>query len=171
MYETSRIIEIGYIITDNNLNKIHESSHIVNNDVDINNSFIHGITNKLVESDGITMRVFFTKFYNDLTRFNVIKIISHNIHFDRNILLSEIIRFHKNKIITRHNKLDYKFVKDIAFECTMMIGKRFLKMKKNPKLIVLHKILNNLDIEQQQTHRALDDVQLCYECYKLMFNI
>ena len=38
-----------------------------------------------------------------------------------------------------------------------------LKLEYYPKLVILYKKLNNCNIVQ--THRAIDDVELCANCY------
>ena len=54
-YDTSRMIEIGYIIYDNEKNRLKKISHLIkhHDDIKINNSKIHGITQNHINKKGI----------------------------------------------------------------------------------------------------------------------
>jgi DNA polymerase III epsilon subunit-like protein len=169
-YDSSRVIEVAYIITDEHFNTLCTSSVLINNSVNVTNTFIHGISNNMIKQDGVSMRHFLNTFKRNIQKYNVTKLISHNIHFDRNILLSEIYRFNTQQIQTRSCQYDDNFFKCLPYECTMFLGKYYLNIKKYPKLVNLHKELSNLDEPQHQTHRALDDTRMCLDCYKKMKN-
>ena len=91
-YNPSRIVQISYIITDSELNKLEESDTIIKADnFKIKNSSFHGITDLISETKGIPFVEFANSFYNSLDHVNVI--IGHNIDFDINVLLSELFRY------------------------------------------------------------------------------
>ena len=75
--------------------------------------------------------------------------------FDTNVILSECHRYDITSLI---NKLS-----TTRKECTMAIAKDKFNMKRNVKLIDLYKYFNNNKIKQ--LHRAIDDVELCANCY------
>jgi DNA polymerase III epsilon subunit-like protein len=153
-YDTSRIVEIAYIITDINGNIIKEYTNLViPYDYDILNSKIHGITMFDAISNGIELNDVFDEILKDLVDINTI--VAHNISFDENVLLAECYRHNKVVIIQeimKKNKL-----------CTMAMGKKYMKQNKNPKLVELYKYLFNKDVVGN--HRALVDTKLCMECF------
>lgn len=160
-YDSSRIIDIAYIIYDNDGNKIKENNYLIKpENFTIDNSEIHGITYEQALNDGKNIKEVFEEFYNDLNEYNVDSIIAHNINFDVNVILSECYRMnykHLINIILKINK-----------ECTMDIGKNYMKSNKNPKLINLYQFLFSKDIVQE--HRALSDTKICAECYYKMID-
>ena len=91
---------------------------------------------------------------------NVDTIISHNIGFDINILLSECYRLEHNELIDN--------IENRKKKCTMRLGKKYMNYHKSPKLIELYKHLFNKDIIQE--HRALIDTEMCKDCYFGMKN-
>lgn len=155
-YDMSRMIELGYLITDDVGNKIKEKSFIIKPEgFVIKNSNIHGITMEKALAEGIHIREALEIFYEDLQ--TVDKIIAHNMNFDKHILLSECYREYRADVpLTRK-------IKKIAKQCTMIMGQQKLNTDRGPKLVALHKAIFNK--EQTQEHRALSDVYLCYECY------
>jgi DNA polymerase III epsilon subunit-like protein len=157
-YNNSRIIEIGYIIYSETGEEILKRNFLIKpKNFEIKNSDIHGITNEMVNTDGININDMFMFFEDDLK--TVKTMVCHNIKFDYNVLLSECYRYKKYILIDK--------IKNLDKECTMLMGKVFLKQKKNPKLQILYSHFNK-DIEIIQTHRALDDSIMCANCY---FNI
>tara|TARA_B110000037_G_C17085172_1_gene491692 strand:- start:1233 stop:1823 length:591 start_codon:yes stop_codon:yes gene_type:complete len=156
-YNKCRIIEIAYIIhsvVDNCVIKEY-SKLIIPDKFIINNSRFHGITNEMCEKDGITMNEMLDIFTDDIKKYNVGNIVSHNIKFDFNILLSEMYRYNYNEL--------YNKCSSYNIECTMKKGKYLMNTYKYPKLTELYYYLFNKNYSQ--THRALDDVKICYKCF------
>jgi len=151
-YDSSRIIEIGYIIC-NNTEIIKKVDNLIKpNNFTINNTNIHGITHEQAENEGKSISDVLDILYNDLDL--VETVISHNSLFDINIILSECHRIN-HKLF---NKLNSKIIK-----CTMKLGKEFMKSEKYPKLTELYKFIFNQEIIQE--HRALSDSIICKDCY------
>jgi DNA polymerase III epsilon subunit-like protein len=158
-YNNARMIELGYLITDDVGNIIKEQSFLIKpNGFVINNSNIHGITTEKATNEGVDISHALETLYADLQ--NVELLICHNINFDKHILLSECYREYRNEVDI------IKKIKKIKKECTMEIGKSKFNLNKPPKLVELYKQI--FDKEPKQEHRALSDVYLCYDCY---FNI
>jgi DNA polymerase-3 subunit alpha len=156
-YNNSRVIELGYIVCDKNNNIIKQkSSLIIPNEYDIKNSDIHGITTDEVIKNGKDIQIVLSEFYNDLITCNTI--ISHNILFDINVLMSECYR---NKCYDL-----FEEIKNVKKECTMYLGKKNMKSFKSPKLEELYEYLFNKKIKIE--HRALSDAIICKECYYTM---
>lgn len=151
-YDSSRVIELGYIIYENKVEICRKSSLIKTMNVNIENSHIHGITNKMVNKSGKNIITVLREFEKDI---DGCVLIAHNVQFDTNVILSECHRYDITSLI---NKLS-----TIRKECTMAIAKDKFNMKRNVKLIDLYKYFNNNKIKQ--LHRAIDDVELCANCY------
>ena len=161
-YDKSRIIDIAYIIYDENNVKVKEVTSLIKPDgFLIENTDIHGITFENAMNYGLNIKDILQEFYIDLCEYNVTTIISHNINFDINIILSECYRLKFNDLINTILKINK--------ECTMNIGKNYMKSNKNPKLIVLYEFLFHKEIIQE--HRALSDTKICLECYFKMTNV
>jgi|TARA_B100000768_G_C11229743_1_gene354520 DNA polymerase III epsilon subunit-like protein len=156
-YESSRIIEMGIVITNNDGETIVEYSSLVKP-----NNFgsllpiitkITGITNSNINSEGIPIREVFDVLKKHLS--GIGKIISYNIGFDMNILLSELHRINDTEMIDMINNIDH--------ECAMELSKQVLKLDKFPKLCNLYKDL--FKKESKQEHRALSDTHICKDVY------
>ena len=158
-FENARMIEIAYLLIDENTKVIHkEASFLINksyNRSPITNHHIHGITDKLIEEEGVNITTVFEELYNDLI--NVHTIVAHNMDFDIKILLSEIYRNYSES----KNLLGQLYSKN--WNCTMKQGLKYMKVKKFPKLLELYKHIFNE--EWEQSHRAFDDARVCAKCY------
>ena len=169
-YKTSRIIEIAWIIIEikednESINKpIHiltkKSFLIYPKDFVITNTIIHGIDMENVLTNGLFMENVLKEFEKDLDLFNINKIISHNIEFDYNILLSECYNNNSKSLIDKLNSIKKR--------CSMYEGRKKMNVSKFPKLTELYNYLFNEDI--QQKHRALNDTELCMKCYLKLYD-
>lgn len=159
-YDNSRMIELCYIIADQEGKvKTSYSTLIYPDGFNIDNSDIHGIQEEDLIETGADIDDVFDKFEKDLM--DVSCIVSHNIDFDINILLSECYRYHRVNLI--------KLINDKNIMCTMKMGRKYMDVKKNPKLVELYE---NLFCEKvDQKHRAQDDTQLCMKCFNKMSDL
>jgi DNA polymerase-3 subunit alpha len=157
-YANARVIEIGYVIVnDDDGTVLKKVNHLtIHQDVlEIKNSHIHGITTEKMMLEGIKFEIAIDEFFMDLK--TVDTIVSHNMAFDYNVLLSELYRkYNKSKLVISemYRKKQY---------CTMINGQSYLKLNRWPKLVFLYKDIFGEDWEQ--THRALDDAEICSRCY------
>ena len=154
-YDNSRIIEIAYAIIDNKKNILKKhSSLIIPDDFKIENTEFHGITEKMCKDEGVPMELLLKELKDDIMKYNVNTIISHNVKFDLNILISECYRYLHTlgKILCKCNKF-----------CTMENGCHIMGVRKWPRLEELYEYIFKKKIKQ--THRALSDVEYCLECY------
>ena len=152
-YDNARMIELGYILYSATGEKIKVVSSLINLDIDINNTHIHGITRLECKERGENIEKVINTFYNDLKL--VSSIVAHNIMFDYHIILSELYRINRTDVI--------KEINNKILLCTMKIGQDKLKLTKRPKLVELYYILFSEKLEQQ--HRALSDCESCASCY------
>jgi len=157
-YENSRIIEIAYAIIDNKTYILEKcDSLIIPDGFKIENTEFHGITEKMCIEDGVPIEVILNELKDNIEKYNVNNIISHNVKFDANILISECYRYNKSlaKRLYKCNKI-----------CTMENGSLFMGTRKWPKLEELYEYIFKKKIKQ--THRALSDMDYCLECYVKM---
>lgn len=167
-YNSSRIIEIAYIIYDVNNKKVKSFSSLVRSKyIKIENTEIHGITKKECNDKGMKLSEIFSHLIDDLDDCNTI--VAHNIKFDFNIILSEIYRdiYNTNDTINEQCMLQFagKLNKMVQV-CTMAMGKNYMQSTKFPKLTDLHEYLFNEKFTQK--HRALSDTEYCAKCYYKM---
>jgi DNA polymerase-3 subunit alpha len=156
-YENSRLIELGYSIYSIDKVKISDTCNLVKPDTfTITNHHIHGITHQMASTKGLPINVVLNILDKEIDYVGAI--VGHNIMFDVTIILSECYRYGFTNLL---NKILQK-----ELICTMKMGKQYLKIPRGPSLAVLHRTLFKKYITQ--THRALDDVNLCAECYFYM---
>ena len=133
-YDSSRIIEIAYVICTYDGNVIKEySSLITPNNFTIENTAIHGITTKDAIEKGVSIENVLDDLNSDLDL--VDRIVAHNIKFDINNILSECYRANKEYIIQNINSKSQI--------CTMVMGKQFMNIVKFPKLVDLYSFIFN----------------------------
>ena len=151
-YDSSRMIELAYIIYDSNNNKIKEFNKLIKpNNFIVTNTEIHGITNEMLNEQGESINDVLNELNKDLQTVDVI--IAHNMIFDMNIILSEASRNNQKTLInTIFNKQK---------KCTLRYSFDFFK--KRLKLTKLYEQLFNNEIIQE--HRALSDVKMLIDCY------
>ena len=155
-YEKSRLIELGYVIFSGENKKISEYDNIIHStEFTINNDDIHGITNVMASEKGKKIDDVLEQFNKDLD--SVELIVGHNIMFDISIILSVCYRYKKSSLI---DKLRAK-----PFVCTMRAASKMFGRFIN--LQTLYRSLHNKYIVQ--THRALDDANMCADCYLALF--
>lgn len=155
-YDTSRLIEIGYVIYDKSDNgeweAIKEVSMLVYPDgFKINNSHIHGITQENAASNGIPLSEALELFHKDVK--NVSRIVAYNADFDYNVIMAEAHRIKAKTLVAT--------LKTKKIICAMKLAKSKLNVS-HIKLIELYRRL--IDENAEQKHRALFDVHMTAEC-------
>lgn len=166
-YANARLIELGYYLLDNENKVVDKGYFLINVDFDIKNSDIHGITNEHTRN-GTSLVDVLNIFYVLVVNADVL--IAHNISFDLSIIASESHRCGLNDL----GNMLMGFISEGKTFDTMKVGhnliKNFIKLfapnvgwVKYPKLCELHEFL--FKEKAVQTHRALDDVRMCYDCY------
>lgn len=155
-YNFARIVEIGYIIVDENNTIIKKYNKFIKPiDFKYNKLPCNDITPKMLE-DGIVILEALYEFSQDIKLCNTL--ISHNINFDKNILLAECYRCDEQFGIRNHILNNMKYI------CTLQMARN--KNYKSVNLISLHEQLYQNKIIP--LHRALYDAELCYDIYKAM---
>ena len=159
-YESSRIVQLSYMICDDNFNEIIIKDFIIKrNNFDINNSEFHNITNE-ISDNGSDFMIVANEFYKDLQMSTII--LAHNAMFDINVLKSELYRNNLDEII---EELEKKVI-----ICTMQHTKLLVNAKnkygkiKNPSLAELYYYACKENINNQ--HNSKYDVINLYQSIK-----
>jgi len=157
-YDNARLIELAYILLDDDLNVIKSFSSLSKTGVKIPNSNIHGITEEMCKN-GTDISSLLQTFLFDFNKCDVV--IGHNIEFDVKIIQAEIFRLNSQ----RKGKNDLNLVeKGKTFYCTMKKSFENLKLKKWPSLKDLS--LTLFPTVNFEFHRALKDAEVTLKCYK-----
>jgi DNA polymerase-3 subunit alpha len=163
-YDTARIIQLSFIVTDVDFNMTEIQDYTIKREgFSIENHSFHGITNE-ISDDGVD----FTEAIDNL--FECLKktthIITHNIAFDINVILSELFRRKRFDII--------KEIKKKELLCTMRHCKNIVKIinkygkNKNPSLNELYVYCFKENIEK--AHDAKYDVLNLHKVIKKMYD-
>lgn len=151
-----RIVQLSWLIADDNGNIEKELDHIVSVDFKIPStaSRIHGITNKISKEKGIPIIDILSLFLSDLG--GVEKLVCHNVDFDLTMVKSELFR----------NNLTHDF--DLPTFCTMKKSTLFCKLPGNrgykwPRLEELYSICFNKKLKN--AHNAIEDVRATYKIF------
>lgn len=155
----ARMLSICWIITHNN-NIIEQSYYIIKPDgflIPQSSIDIHGITQEQADVQGVSISIVLDMIKEKASKLG--SIISHNIDFDKLILMGELYRYGYHDVI---EELDKKH-----FICTMKKGKEYMGGRKFPKLSELYRHLYGEDIKN--AHNAQYDTFYCYKCYLKMF--
>ena len=160
-YDSSRIVQISWLVADKYLNIVHTRDFIIKRDgFEITNSEIHKITNEISESQGKDLKMVLSILEKDLEQSQYL--IGHNIDFDYHILLNHFYRVEdENDIIT--------YLENMYKVCTLESSMEILNLKKYPSLIKLYEMLFEKNFENP--HNSMNDVLACYECFKYLIKI
>lgn len=167
-YNKSRILEVGFIIYDENFNihykynKLRKPEDFTFGPQPLKYSYgekkgqnINDIDLNICKTNGIAIQKIFDDMLNAIEKYKVCAILAYNIRFDINVLLSEVCRI-------RHYKMGH-MLETITKYCIMEYGKQYLSETyyNNAKSgfkygaeIVYNKLYNT---NEKELHRALDD--------------
>jgi DNA polymerase III epsilon subunit-like protein len=180
------IVQFSYIIYDTEIDTIIKlkdyiikvpDSLVISEDV----SKIHGITNEISFSKGVSITGVLDEFFHDFG--DVDHIVGHNVLFDINMIKVELNRLqldvlyaNKNSIYQEYlnllinSKNMYCTMKESIDLCAIETKDKFGRnYNKFPKLIELYQKL--FQISPSNLHNSLNDVIVCLRCFmKLKYN-
>lgn len=165
-YDKSRVVQIAIIGVDRDYNKLYECEFKVK-DVDdlMDSTRFHGITEEILERDGVLFKDIITDIKNVLT--DCEGFIAHNADFDMNILCSELIRRGYQDIAeTIYKKPLYCSMKRFKNE----IGIKNAYGIKYPSLTEFYKWVFGTDAEIKNAHDAMGDTTALIECLQEIKN-
>jgi DNA polymerase III epsilon subunit-like protein len=159
-YNASRIVQISWNIYDSDNEELSSKNYYIRPDnFRVMNSEFHGITESMLEDDGVEISVALNDLYDDLV--TVEKIVAHNLNFDMHIIQSECYRYNLDHI---SEKLD-----GMNAYCTMLESINILKIPmkyrgyKFPSLSELY--THYFDTAFEGAHNSKYDVLACAKCY------
>jgi DNA polymerase-3 subunit alpha len=163
-YNTARIVQISFIVTDKDFNLTESQDYTIKREgFTIENDKFHGITNE-ISDNGVDFTTAIDKLYEAIKK--TTHIITHNIAFDINIILSELYRRKRFDIIAELKK------KELL--CTMKHCKNIVKIinkfgkNKNPSLNELYVFCFKENIEK--AHNSKYDVLNLHKVIKKMYD-
>ena len=153
-----RMVQIGWILYDNEGNKIESNDYIIkpeNFTIPTESSRVHGITTERAMREGVSLIEVLNQFNELVGRSNYI--VAHNISFDEKILGAELLRTNIKSSFNNKRKL-----------CTMKLATDYCKIPgmygyKWPSLSELHIKLFNEDFEE--AHNASADISATAKCF------
>ena len=178
------IVQFSYIIFDSETNrivKIKDCIIRVPDSVTISeeNSNIHGITNEISLTRGVSLQPVIEEFFEDI---NIVDhIVGHNVSFDINMVKvelnrllldrDEVVKFHKYLTVLNESNNIYCTMQESIEFCAIEMKDKFGRpYKKFPKLIELYKKMFN--VTPNNLHNSLNDVIVCLRCFmKLKYNV
>ena len=146
------ILQLAWILYDTETNSCEENDFVLKVPVQIKNSSIHGITQQKSEN-GYAIAEIIEIFLEDLHKCDLL--VGHNLQFDMHMIEIELFR------LGLEDEIDMLYSK--RYFDTMRKGKKYLKVKKFPKLQELYTKLFNKNF--QNAHNALYDVKATLQCY------
>lgn len=149
------IVQISWIIYDMDNDKVIDmKDYYINIDYKMPENVIkiHGITDEILKKKGKPLEYMLPSLVTALKSCDVI--VGHNIDFDINMIRSNMIRY---------NNIDIFGVIDIDTYCTKKESKKYLNVKKYPKLVELHERL--FQQNPKNLHNSFNDVLVTLRCY------
>jgi DNA polymerase III epsilon subunit-like protein len=162
------IVQISYIITDENYTMKKEFDKIINTGTIISNytSMIHKITTEISRTKGVPFKSLLEEIKKDLL--GVRTVYTHNAAFDIGVLV------HNLEEIQRYDMVDLVESKQVV--CTMKTFKEYVDARdindkqKKPKLEEFYRKVFGKNIPQNEQHNSLYDTRYLYyavrETYK-----
>jgi DNA polymerase III epsilon subunit-like protein len=153
-----RIVEIAWILSDENGNELEVFSSILKNDnfsIPIDASKIHQITDEIANTKGRERIEVFKQFADVISKAQTL--VAHNIEFDFKVLHSEFIRYGIKSGLYKINKA-----------CTKELSTDYCKLPGNygykwPKLEELFRKVFGKEL--LSAHSASIDVKACKDCF------
>lgn len=162
-YESSRIVQITWVISDNEPNKQIERTFIIKPD---NYSVVnpkHNITDKIANMFGVSRNYVFDMLSSDLM--DVSYLVSHNLPFYYYILLSELHRTGHNDL---YNKIEQMETISVAHMATDILKIEGVHGNKLPSLGEMYKFCFNRDLNR--TNNTKQDIHYVIECFYYFLN-
>ncbi len=161
------IIELGYYVTDKNLNILKKKV-----------ALIKDIAKKIYPKQevytlndlqkGESWNGVFDEFLDDIKTVN--RAVAHNLEFDKTVII-----FSSKKMVSSEKIQLFEDIINKIGICSMKTTTKFCKLSKTgngakyggykwPSLKELYEKLYG--VSPEQSHKALDDVELLYQCYR-----
>lgn len=170
MYNMCRLVQFSGIIYDFDINEtLAEFDYTIKPEgFVITNSNIHGITTDIANTNGIKINTLFEKIIELFQKYNISKLVGHNVTFDINVTMSEMFRYMKKNqlvnfpILRKIEKLPYFCTMKNTVEICKLPFKNNNKRFKYPKLGELYQyVFGNMP---ENLHNSMNDAIYTLEC-------
>jgi DNA polymerase III epsilon subunit-like protein len=173
------IVQISFILYDSISKKMIECcDYIINckNDfkIPIESTNVHGITEEISKTKGISIRKALQKFYDTVRKANYL--VAHNLQFDDKMVQVEFMRLGLDGQMLMSEKNLNRLEKYCTMKHSRNLCKILTKSKKgktyykNPKQSELHEHL--FGTTPENLHNSLNDILVCLRCFvKMKFTI
>lgn len=162
-YDSSRIVQLSFMLCNENFETIEIKDYIIRVDFQIGNSDFHGITNEISTTHGVLFSQAIDEFYRMLQ--TVSHVIAHNLDFDFNIILNELYRIDCfqviNELLTKQKFCTMKRTKEI-------VGAMNRYGLKDPNLGELYKFA--LGRSMENAHNSKYDIINTHQALKTLIN-
>ena len=153
-----RLVQLAWILTDENGNRIHTGNQIVKPDgfvIPADAAKVHGISTQRAMSEGIPLNEVINQFKAVLDIATCI--VCHNVEFDKKIVGAEMIRLGMRDEVGKKRGF-----------CTMLSSTDFCRIRgiygyKYPKLQELYRKLFDEDFDD--AHNAMSDIEATERCF------
>lgn len=164
-HEKNHIVQLSYLILNQEFNPVIKKDFIIYVEEEITNSHIHGITSELSHLSGIHIDNALNQLWYDVRGWeSQICIVGHNIEFDLKFLLSEVERV-GHKPLKNFLSCEDRFCTMLYSTDICCIPNKWNTGNKYPKLEQLYEFLYNNSFNGTY-HNAMDDVIATSECFK-----
>lgn len=152
-YDSSRMVSISWTISNlKNKKKVSRKDIIIPIDFKIPNADIHNISENFAYCLGINLNDALTILNNHIKKHNVKYIVSHNLSFHLNILLSEIFRNNKHSELLNN-------INNLEKICIGNKSKKILKLPlKSPYVIDKYKMPNIDELYMYCCKEKIEDI-------------
>ncbi len=159
-YDNARLISLAYIIVDGKNNTLMEpkqlfvkpTGFIIPEDI----TELTGITNEYAKKNGKCLKNVVTEFENDIKKYKVKHLVSHNVNFDKYILMNSALR--RNWV---EDSLLFLLENEMKYKCTM----RIIDEKTGNFQKLGDCVRDILKEEPSELHNALNDMLYCKRIY------
>jgi DNA polymerase III alpha subunit (gram-positive type) len=161
-YNKHKIIEIAYIILDENLNEICRNSSLIQVEPNITDVY-----DKNLYEQAVNCNTTFNDFIkNNLQMFECKTFVAHNVNFDKNFLLHNLQKLIECDKVLQNNYIESlkQKLNNMNEYCTMKNFNNIHKRTKWTSLIYAYKFYFNIAFED--AHRAMNDTIACMEVFK-----
>lgn len=157
-FDSARLLSISWLILNEENEIVQKKTYYIkpdNFEISQESIYIHGLSKDFLNLNGLTIQEVFLVIHGILLKYNIVRLIAHNIDFDINILRSELYRYEFGITLKKLN--------NIQLYCTMYGSQSKMNVRKWPKLSEAYKFFYSKEITN--AHNAEYDTLHCYKIY------
>lgn len=167
-YDSARMVQIGWVVLDNDLKIIEKKNYIIKRDgFNIEKSNYHNITNEISDIHGVRFEIVMQDF--GLALYNCEYIVAHNVLFDFHVLANHLFRYRLTHMLACLLSKK-KFCTSVESTNILKIPLRYSNsaIYKFPSLKEAYRYY--FDSEFENHHDALSDAVACSKVFIKIIN-